>query len=141
MKVGVKKLRQDARLPRYAHEDDAALDLATAETHTLLPGERHLFSTGIAVEIPRGYFGLIRGRSGFGSKHGLISVDSGIIDAGYRGEVLVLLYNSGDKPVTISKGERFAQLLILPVARVEIEEVEELSASSRAGGGFGSTGK
>lgn len=133
----------DLPLPRYESDWAAGLDLrADVDTPvTLAPLERVSVATGIAVEIPPGYEGQVRPRSGLALKHGVTCLNSpGTIDADYRGEVKVLLVNLSQAPFTLHRGDRIAQLVIAPVARVEVVETDELSASQRAGGGFGSTG-
>jgi dUTP pyrophosphatase len=125
-------------------EAAAGLDLAAAvdEPVVLAPGERAAVGTGLAVEIPRGYEGQVRPRSGLAMRHGLTLTNApGTIDADYRGEVRILLINHGDEPFTIASGERIAQLVIAPVVQAEIVEVEQLDDTDRGAGGFGSTGR
>jgi dUTP pyrophosphatase len=131
-------------LPSYASAGAAGCDLraAIAETLTLLPGGRTLLPTGIAVAIPPGHEGQVRLRSGLAVRHGLCLLNApGTIDSDYRGEIQIILANLGSEPVTIARGERIVQLVIAPVARARWEPVDELPASSRDAGGFGSTGK
>jgi dUTP pyrophosphatase len=131
-------------LPSYASAGAAGCDLraAIAETLTLLPGGRTLLPTGIAVAIPPGHEGQVRMRSGLAIRHGLCLLNApGTIDSDYRGEIQIILANLGSEPVTIARGQRIAQLVIAPVARARWEPVDELPASSRDAGGFGSTGK
>jgi dUTP pyrophosphatase len=131
-------------LPSYATPGAAGCDLraAIADTLTLLPGGRTLLPTGIAVAIPDGYEGQVRMRSGLAVRHGLSLLNApGTIDSDYRGEIQVILANLGAEPVRIARGERIAQLIIAPVARARLKKVEELPATSRDAGGFGSTGK
>jgi dUTP pyrophosphatase len=131
-------------LPAYQTADAAGMDLV-ADLSTplrLQPGERALVPTGLAIEIPRGFEGQVRPRSGLALRHGLTLLNApGTIDADYRGEVGVLLVNLGQKPVEIQRGERIAQLIIAPVARATWVEVETLADSTRADGGFGHTGR
>ena len=131
-------------LPAYQTADAAGMDLL-ADLSTPLrlePGERALVPTGLAVEIPRGYEGQVRPRSGLALRHGLTLLNApGTIDADYRGEVGVILVNLGQQPVEIQRGERIAQLIIAPVARATWVEVESLADSPRAAGGFGHTGR
>lgn len=138
-------LRLDAglSLPRYAHAGDAGLDLHAAEDVVLAPGERASVRTGIAVAIPEGFAGLVTPRSGLAARHGVALVNApGLIDAGYRGEIRVLLVNLDRRePFKVGRGDRIAQLVIAPVATVRIVEVEELPPSERGDGGFGSTGR
>ncbi len=140
MILKVKKLHEKAKLPYRGSEEAAGLDLYTIESFTLKPGERKLVSTGIAVEIPKGYFMLIKDRSGFAVKHGLHCL-AGVVDSDYRGEIKVVLINLGNEEVKIEEGERIAQGIILPYLKVEVEEVNELSETKRGSGGFGSTGR
>ncbi len=137
-------LEPGGKLPRYASELAAGMDLHARldEPVTLKPGERALVSTGVRLAIPPGYEGQVRPRSGLALRHGLSIVNApGTIDADYRGEIRVILINLGDEPVTIRDGDRIAQLVICPVARAELELVDELPPTSRGEGGFGHTGK
>jgi len=128
-------------LPAYARPDDAGLDLHAAEPVTLAPGARALVPTGIALAIPPGFAGLVLPRSGLALRHGVTILNTpGLIDAGYRGEVKVLLVNLGDAPVTLVRGDRIAQLVVQPVVQVTLAPVTELPPSERGEGGFGSTG-
>jgi dUTP pyrophosphatase len=140
--LDVRRLDPDLPLPTYAHPGDAGLDLHAADTTTLQPGQRALVPCGIAIAIPDGHVGLVHPRSGLAVDHGLTLLNApGTIDAGYRGEVKVLLINHGDTPVEIRHGQRVAQLLLLPVAAVDVREVDRLDVTSRGSGGFGSTGR
>jgi dUTP pyrophosphatase len=136
-------LRDAARLPSRAHDDDAGLDLHAAETATIGVGERASVRTGIAVEIPPGHAGLVLPRSGLAARHGIALVNSpGLIDSGYRGEVSVLLLNTDrDHDFEIRPGDRIAQLLVTPFAGAEPVEAGELAPSARAERGFGSSGR
>ncbi|MBX6321520.1 MAG: dUTP diphosphatase [Rhodospirillaceae bacterium] len=137
----VRRLSAAAVLPAYAHPGDAGLDLCAAEACRLRPGERRLVRTGLAVELPPGTEGQVRPRSGLALRHGITVLNApGTIDAGYRGEVCVLLANLGEAEVGIEPGMRIAQLVVAPVLRVAVEEVPVLSPSPRGAGGFGSTG-
>lgn len=128
-------------LPAYAREGDAGLDLAAASTVTLAPGGRHLVPTGLRVAIPIGHAGLVLPRSGLALRSGVTVLNApGLIDSGYRGEVGVLLVNHSAEAVTIHRGERIAQLVIQAVERAMLVEVQELGATGRGAGGFGSTG-
>jgi dUTP pyrophosphatase len=141
IELQVKRLVADAPLPAYAHDGDAGLDLAAAEDVELPAGGRAAVPTGLAVAVPRGWVGLVHPRSGLARRHGVTVANApGTIDAGYRGEVQVLLVNLGRDPVTLRKGDRVAQLLLQRVGRAEIVEVEELDGTTRGEGGFGSTG-
>lgn len=138
----VRCLHPDAVLPRRAHEGDAGLDLCSVEELTIEPGERAMVATGIAVELPPGHAGWVVPRSGLAARHGISVVNApGLIDAGYRGEVRVLLLNTDStEPFEIAAGDRIAQLVVAPVAAVEVFEAGSLSESSRGERGFGSTG-
>ena len=130
-------------LPAAASPGSAGLDLraAVAEPLVLAPGERALVPSGIALELPPGWEGQVRPRSGLALRHGVTLLNSpGTIDSDYRGEVGIVLVNLGSAPVTIGRGDRVAQLVIAAVAAVRLDEVEELSATARHDGGFGSTG-
>jgi dUTP pyrophosphatase len=137
-----KRLDPDAVLPARAHAGDAGLDLRSAVDVEVAPGERALVPTGVAVAIPDGHAGLVLPRSGLASKHGLTMANApGLIDAGYRGEVICAVVNLDRvTPVRISKGERIAQLVVVAVSELAGEWVEELPPTTRGEGGFGSTG-
>ncbi|HSB18821.1 MAG TPA: dUTP diphosphatase [Anaeromyxobacteraceae bacterium] len=129
-------------LPRYQTAGAAGLDLRADEDVLLAPGERRPVPTGLAVEIPPGHEGQVRPRSGLAARHGIGMVNApGTIDSDYRGEVVVILVNHGQAPFAARRGERIAQLVIAPVARVEVELAERLSDTDRGDGGFGSTGR
>lgn len=145
VRVWVKRLPHGAGLPfpDYATAESAGLDLSAAVTHTVTldPGARALIPTGIALALPPDYEAQVRPRSGLALRHGLTLLNSpGTIDADYRGEVMVILVNLGQEPVTITRGMRIAQLVVAPLARASFSEVAELPASPRGSGGFGSTG-
>jgi dUTP pyrophosphatase len=130
-------------LPRYASDAAAGADLCAAvESPVVLsPGDRAAVPTGLIMEIPTGYEGQLRPRSGLAIKHGLTVVNApGTIDSDYRGEVMVLLVNLGRRPVPVNRGDRIAQLVISPVSRADFAEADDLAATDRADGGFGSTG-
>lgn len=139
--IRFKKLVPEAQMPTYAHIDDAGMDLFASKAGTLWAYHRLVVHTGIAMEIPEGYFGMIRPRSGLAVKKGITAISSGVIDAGYRGEIMVLLQNHGTQRYDISVGDRVAQLIILPVLHAVLEEASELSESARGQSGHGSTGK
>jgi dUTP pyrophosphatase len=129
-------------LPSYATEGSAGLDLRADVTVTLGPGERALVPTGIALAIPTGFEGQVRPRSGLALREGITCLNSpGTVDSDYRGEVGVILVNLGQRPVTLQRGERIAQLVIAPVERGELLESASLPPSGRGGGGFGHTGR
>lgn len=139
----IAKVRDDATIPTRAHEDDAGLDLVAVEDVTLDPaGGRAMIGTGIAVQIPEGWAGLVCPRSGLAAKHGIGVVNGpGVIDAGYRGEVRVVLVNHDPyEEFEISAGDRIAQLVVVPALVGEVEVVEELAPATRDASGFGSTG-
>jgi dUTP pyrophosphatase len=141
IKLPLTRLDPSIELPSYAREGDAGLDLRAAHDATLEPGGRGLLGTGLAVAIPPGYAGLVLPRSGLALNQGVTVLNApGLVDAGYRGELKVLLVNHGDKPVLVRRGDRIAQLVIQPVERAELIEVNELPTSRRGAGGFGSTG-
>jgi dUTP diphosphatase len=143
MELRVAKLKDDAVVPSRAHAGDAGLDLYACEAAHLGPGERWSVGTGVAVEIPAAYAGLVLPRSGLARDHGIALVNSpGLIDAGYRGEVRVLLLNTDPaETFRVEPGERIAQLVVAPIALPEPLEVESLSDSTRGDGGFGSSGR
>ncbi|MBR2623009.1 MAG: dUTP diphosphatase [Clostridia bacterium] len=143
-KIGLKKLDERAVVPTYGSEFSAGADLYAVldEETVILPNETKLIHTGLAVEIPVGYAGLIYARSGLASKRGLAPANKvGVVDADYRGEVMVALHNHSANPQTVAPLERIAQLVITPFLQVEFDVVEELSDTVRGAGGFGSTGK
>lgn len=140
MKIKIKKLHQDAKLPSYAHEGDVGMDLYSLEDYELKPGERKIFFVGFAMEFPAGYAAIVKDKGSL-PKNGGIHTMAGVYDAGYRGEYNVNLINLGQEPYKVSQGDKIAQLVILPVAIPELEEVQELSDSTRGEGRFGSTGK
>ena len=143
-KVAVKKLREGAILPTFGSAQAAGADLyACLERDvTIAPGETAFIPTGLAMELPRGYAGLIYARSGLACKRGLAPANKvGVVDSDYRGEFIVALHNHGTQPQTIAHGERIAQLVVTPVLIPEYIEVETLSETDRGAGGFGSTGK
>ena len=138
--VPVRRLRPDARIPDQAYNGDAGVDLSACEHVVVRPGERAVVPTGLAVEIPIGYAGFVQPRSGLAERHGIGIVNSpGLIDSGYRGEIRVILLNTGADAFSVEPGMRVAQLVVAPVATVRLVEVEELTASERGTRGFGST--
>jgi dUTP pyrophosphatase len=140
--VAVLRLDPDLPLPAYAHPGDAGADLVTAVDVTLAPGERALVPTGVALALPDGYVALVHPRSGLAARHGLSIVNTpGTIDAGYRGEIKVLLVNHDlHEPVVLSRGDRIAQLVVQRFERARFVPVDELPGSARGAGGYGSTG-
>ena len=139
VKVKVKRLKDNAILPSYAHDGDVGMDLFSCEDCVILAGKRKMISTGIACELPEGYFASIRGKSGLAFKRG-ISTLGGVIEYGYTGEYGIILLNTGDEDFEIKVGDKIAQVVIAPVATAEVEEVDSLSESVRGDGAFGITG-
>ena len=137
----VRRLHPDAQMPAGAYDGDAGLDLASVEEVVLGPGERHTVATGVAVAIPAGHAGFVQPRSGLASRHGITVVNSpGLIDAGYRGELKVVLLNTDpDEPFHIRPGDRIAQLVVLALPRLTVTEAADLPPSERAQRGFGSS--
>jgi dUTP pyrophosphatase len=142
VRVLVTQQYDDLPLPSYAHPGDAGADLVAAETVVLAPGERAIVPTGLSIALPEGVAAFVHARSGLAARHGIALVNApGTIDAGYRGEVKVILVNLDPREsVTLQRGDRIAQLVIQRVERAEFERVEALPESVRAAGGFGSTG-
>jgi dUTP diphosphatase len=143
IRIEVQRLDPALPLPSYARDGDAGLDLYTTDTVTLAPGARASVGTGIAVAIPPGCAGFVLPRSGLALRHGLSLVNTpGLIDAGYRGEIRVLLVNHDlEASVTLTRGDRIAQLVVQRVERAKLVEVEKLPDTARGSGGFGSTGE
>jgi dUTP pyrophosphatase len=141
IELPIRRLRDGAQLPERAYSGDAGLDLATCEPLALGPGERAVVPTGLAVAIPVGYAGFVQPRSGLAARDGIAVVNSpGLIDSGYRGEIKVVLLNTDrEKSFVAEPGERIAQLVVLPVPDVQVEEVEELPETERGARGFGSS--
>ena len=138
--VKVKKLDPEAILPSYAHPGDAGLDMYSNEEVTVMPGEIGKIKSGITVEVPDGYVGLFWDKSGLSMNNGIKTL-AGVLDSGYRGEVVFGVINLGKEPYTFKKGHKVLQMLIQKVERAEIVELDKLSDTSRGAGGFGSTGK
>jgi dUTP pyrophosphatase len=141
IELPIQRLRQEAIVPERAYAGDAGLDLAACERVELGPGERALVGTGLAVAIPDGYAGFVQPRSGLAARHGLTVVNSpGLVDAGYRGELRVVLLNTdAAERFVVEPGMRIAQLVVLPIPQLELVEVDELPASERGVRGFGSS--
>jgi dUTP pyrophosphatase len=141
IELPVRRLRPEAQVPTRAYAGDAGIDLAACERVELAPGERALVSTGLAVAIPAGYAGYVQPRSGLATKHGISIVNTpGLVDSGYRGELLVNLLNTDPREAfVVEPGMRIAQLVVLAVPEVEPVEVEELPDSERGNRGFGSS--
>ncbi len=139
MKIKIKKLKEDAKLPTYALPGDIGMDMYAMETVTIPPMGQHRFWHGFALEFPEGYGAIVMDKGSI-SKAGLLHL-GGVYDAGYRGEYNTHLINLSDKPYTFELGDKVAQLVIMPVEIVELEETDTLSESARGEGMFGSTGK
>lgn len=139
--VRFKKLNSEAQVPTYGSVSAAGADLYALERTVLQPGQTVLIHTGIALEIPEGYAGLIYARSGLATKRGLAPANKvGVVDADYRGEIMVSLHNHSSEVQSVDAGERIAQLVVTPFLRVQFNEVDDLSDTHRGAGGFGSTG-
>jgi dUTP pyrophosphatase len=141
IELPIQRLRPEAVVPARAYSGDAGLDLSSCERVELAPGERALVPTGLAVAIPEGYAGFVQPRSGLAAKHGISIVNTpGLVDSGYRGELLVNLVNGDPRePFVVEPGMRIAQLVILPIPELELVEVDELPESERGVRGFGSS--
>ena len=139
MDVKIERVTKDIPVPSYAHEYDAAFDLRACEELTLEPMEKKIVKTGLKMAIPKGHVGLIWDRSGLAAKHSMHTL-AGVVDAGYRGEVGIVLINLGKEKFTVEKGMRIAQMLIQPIVLANLIEVDELDETTRGEGGFGSTG-
>ena len=141
MRVLFRKIDPAAELPEYAHLGDAGMDVRSVEDKTIPPGGRALVRTGLVMMLPPDAEAQVRSRSGLAIKYGVAVLNSpGTIDAGYRGEVGVILANFGEEPFHVEKGMKIAQIVVAPVVRAEIAETDELDSTDRGAGGFGSTG-
>lgn len=140
MLIKVKRLNNDAKLPQYSREGDAGMDIYSCEDYQLMPGEKHIFGSGIAVEYSQDYVALIYDKSGLSCTHELLSL-GGVIDANYRGEWQITIKNIGSRPYKIEKGEKICQVIFHPRPQIEVEEVKDLSDSSRNDGWAGSSGR
>ena len=141
MKVAFKRIHPDAALPAYAHDGDAGMDVRSVEDLTIPAGRRALVHTGLVMVLPPDAEAQVRPRSGLALKHGVTVLNTpGTIDAGYRGEVGVILVNLGAEPFTVEKGMKIAQIVVSPVVQSEIVEVASVDETDRGAGGFGSTG-
>ncbi len=141
MIVRIKKTRPEARIPDYAHNDDAGVDLYSCSDLVLAPGERAIVPIGIKISIPQGYEAQVRPKSGLALNHGITMLNSpGTIDAGYRGEVCVIVINHGKEDFFIEQGKKIAQLVFNKIERARFEEVDDLDDTHRGEGGFGSSG-
>ena len=141
MRIPLRRLDPGLPIPAHAHAGDGGVDLYAASNMSLVPGERSLAATGVAVAIPDGFAGFVTPRSGLAARSGLGIVNApGLVDSGYRGEIKVILVNHGSETVEIRRGDRIAQLVVVAVEAQELVEVEELPPSRRGESGFGSTG-
>jgi dUTP pyrophosphatase len=140
MNIKIKRLSADAVMPLYAHPGDVGMDVYSLEDHELMPMERKIFPVGFAMEFSEGFAAIVKDKSSLSMKYGIHTM-GGVFDAGYRGEYNVNLINLGSESYKISKGDKIAQIIIYPVEIANLEEVSELSESSRGEGRFGSTGK
>ena len=143
IELAVRMLDDGIPAPRYQHEGDAGLDLPSRIDYVLEPGARAMIPTGVSLAIPRGHAGFVMIRSGLAARHGIACVNSpGLIDAGYRGEIAVIMLNTDKRePFHIKRGDRIAQLVIQKIVEATVVEVDDLDETSRGSGGFGSTGR
>lgn len=139
MKIKFQKILPEAKIPSYARQGDAGMDIFSADDTALNPGERKSVRTGLKMELPEGFVALVWDKSGLAVKNGIKTM-AGVIDSGYRGEILIALVNLGNSVFEIKKGQKIAQILIQKIEAPEIEEVEFLAETTRGEGGFGSTG-
>ncbi|KKP88190.1 MAG: deoxyuridine 5''-triphosphate nucleotidohydrolase [Berkelbacteria bacterium GW2011_GWA2_35_9] len=140
MKIKIVKINKNAKIPNYAHDGDAGMDLFSCVDEKILPKERKAIATGISLEIPKGYVGLIWDKSGLAVKSGIKTM-AGVIDSGYRGEIQIVIYNTSQEQFIFEKGDKVAQMLIQKVENPELVEVKNISQTNRGADGFGSTGK
>lgn len=141
MKLKIKKIDDSAIIPNYAHSTDSGLDIYSIEDKVIKPNETALIKTGLTIELPKNTEAQIRPKSGIALKNSVTVLNTpGTIDEGYTGEIQVILINHGDRIYKVNKGEKIAQMVIIPVIRVEVEQVSELQDTSRSDNGFGSTG-
>ena len=142
MKIQIKKMEDDVKLPHYEHEGDAGMDIYAYEDALLKPLERKLIRTGFQIAVPKGYEAQIRPKSGLALEHGITMANSpGTIDHQYRGEVKIIVVNLGSKDFKVEKGKKIAQMVINKIENAEFEEVSALDETKRGAGGFGSTGR
>lgn len=141
MKLKVKRLNPEAKIPGYAHEGDSGMDLYSVEETELKPGETKAVKTGLQISMPKGFEAQVRPKSGLALNHGITVLNTpGTIDSGYRGEIKVIMANFGKQAYKVEKGKKIAQMVIARVEEAEIQESEELDQTTRNQGGFGSTG-
>lgn len=140
MKISVKRISENAKIPCYAHEGDAGMDIFSSTDIIIEPMHRTAVPTGLEIEIPDGYAGLVWDKSGMALKEGLKTM-AGVIDSSYRGELRVVVVNLSSRDIEIKKGEKIAQMLLQPITTAKIKEVKNLTETKRGKNGFGSTGK
>jgi len=141
IKIKIKKINPEAIIPHYSHEGDAGMDVYSCEDNSINPNERKLISTGLSFEIPRGFEIQVRPKSGLALNSGITVLNTpGTLDSGYRGELKVILFNTSKNTYDVKKGEKIAQIVLARYEEAEIEEASELTQTTRAEGGFGSTG-
>lgn len=141
MKLKVKRISPDAIMPKYIHGTDSGMDVFSVEDKIIHPSETCLIKTGLKIELPPNTEAQIRPKSGIALKNSVTVLNTpGTIDEGYTGEICIILINHGNSPYKVNKGEKIAQMVIMPVIRVTLEEVDEIGDTSRGEGGFGSTG-
>lgn len=140
MKIRIKKEKENAKIPEFAHPGDAGMDIYSTEEFVLAPDERKVVDLGFSMQFPPEYMVIFKDKSGLASEHGIHTL-AGVIDSGYRGECKAALINLGNENFKVTEGQKVGQMLVLPKPNVEVEEVENLGDSSRGEGGFGSTGK
>jgi len=140
MKIRVQKLNQNAKMPKYALDGDAGMDIFSTESKTLAVGEKHIFGTGIAIKVPDGHVGLVWDKGGVGQKFGVKTL-GGVLDSNYTGEMFVALVNLGSEPFVVDRGQKIAQMLFQHVEKAEVEEVEIMPETVRREGRHGSTGR
>ncbi len=139
VEIKVHRLDKEMPLPKYAKQGDAAFDLRSSESKVIRAGKKELFKTGLRIAVPEEHCGLLWDRSGMAAKHGIHCL-AGVLDSGYRGEIVVVLHNLGHEDFKIEKNMRIAQMLIQPVVNAKFQEVEELDETERSDSGFGSSG-
>lgn len=140
MILKIKKLKPDAKIPKFAHDDDAAMDIFSCEEYNIKPQTKHIFSTGIAMEIPDNYAGFVWEKSSLGMEYGLVIL-GGLIDSGFRGEIKIGIYNSSNESYAIKKDDKIANLVIQKIERPKIIITNKLSKTKRGAGAMGSTGR
>lgn len=140
MKIRIKKVKENAKVPEFAHPGDAGMDIYSTEEFVLAPGDKKIVDLGFSMQFSPDHMVIFKDKSSLASKYGIHTL-AGVIDSGYRGECKAALINLGDEDFEVTEGQKIGQMLVLPKPKVEIEEVEKLDSSDRGEGGFGSTGK